>query len=155
MPIIRPYQPADRDAALDLAARLTAGVAPWRDAAAVSRAVTDWVRESIESPGTEVFVAVVDDRVAGLVTVGERRHFTGEVDAYVGELVVGATHERLGLGSLLMRAAEQWARARGLRRLTLETGAGNENARAFYAGRGFREEDVRLTKDLGAAPRSP
>jgi ribosomal protein S18 acetylase RimI-like enzyme len=37
---------------------------------------------------------------------------------------------------------------RGLARITLETGAANDAARAFYAALGYREEDVRLSRAL-------
>ncbi|MCY1138982.1 GNAT family N-acetyltransferase [Actinoplanes sp. Pm04-4] len=148
MAIVRPYQPSDRDTVLGLAHRLTIGVAPWRDKEAVEEAVTGWIRDAIGGDGGGVLVAVVDDRVVGLVTVGERRHFAGEVDAYVGELVVDGGSEGRGIGTLLMAAAEQWGRERGLRHLTLETGAANRHAREFYAARGYQEEDVRLTKAL-------
>jgi GNAT superfamily N-acetyltransferase len=50
----------------------------------------------------------------------------------------------------LLAAAEAWAGRCGLERLTLETGAANTAARAFYAAAGYHEEDVRLTKDLRA-----
>ena len=59
-----------------------------------------------------------------------------------------ADQERGGIGTLLMRSAEQWARHRGLRHLTLETGALNEAARAFYARLGYQQEDIRLTTAL-------
>jgi GNAT superfamily N-acetyltransferase len=49
---------------------------------------------------------------------------------------------------LLMDAAEGWARRRGHQHITLETGAANGAARAFYDRRGYQEEDVRLTKTL-------
>ena len=45
-----------------------------------------------------------------------------------------------------MAAAEQWAAARGLPRITLETGARNHRARHFYEDAGYQEEEVRLTK---------
>jgi len=79
------------------------------------------------------------------------QRLTGEIDAYVGELAVDAGHERQGVGTLLMDAAEDWARRRGLRHVTLETGAANGPARTFYAGRGYLDEDVRLTKALRPA----
>ena len=45
-----------------------------------------------------------------------------------------------------MAAAEAWGAGRGLRCLTLETGAANQPARSFYAALGYLPEDVRLTK---------
>ncbi|MFG1928851.1 GNAT family N-acetyltransferase [Cryptosporangium sp. NPDC048952] len=130
---------------------MTIGVASWRDSSAVGSAVAGWVSDSLDhfdDPDHQVHVAVANHEIVRIVTAGERRHFTGEVDAYVGELAVKAGHERGGIGSLLMRAAEQWARDRGLRRLTLETGAANRATRAFYARVGYYEEDVRLTESI-------
>jgi GNAT superfamily N-acetyltransferase len=148
---VRRHESSDREAAVLLATRLETGVANWRDTGAVRKAVTGWIESSLanaDADGREVFVAHAGEDVIGLVTVCERPHFTGEVDAYVGELVVHANHERRGVGTLLMEAAEAWARRRGLRHITLETGAANGTARAFYSRCGYREEDVRLTKRL-------
>ena len=86
----------------------------------------------------------------GFVTVGERRHFTGEIDGYVGELAVAQASARQGVGRALMSAAEEWVRRRGRARLSLETGAASEAARRFYASLGYEEEDVRLSKALGS-----
>jgi GNAT superfamily N-acetyltransferase len=49
-----------------------------------------------------------------------------------------------------MVAAEEWARRQGLACLSLDTGAANARARAFYAALGYEEEDVKLTKRLEA-----
>ncbi|MFD0884420.1 GNAT family N-acetyltransferase [Streptosporangium algeriense] len=76
-------------------------------------------------------------------------------DAYVGELVVSSEAERTGVGSALMAAAESWARAHGLCRMTLETGAANLRARAFYRSLGFADEDVRLSKPIPATNHGP
>jgi ribosomal protein S18 acetylase RimI-like enzyme len=149
--VVRAYRSEDRPAALALAARLDIGVAPWRDPAAVRAAVTSWVHGSLDLAATgerTVLVAVRDDVLVGFVTLGHRAHFTGEVDGYVSELAVAAGEERRGVGRELMRAAERWAQEQGYRRLTLETGAANHSARAFYAALGYTEEDVRLTRTL-------
>src|SRR3982751_3264399 len=134
-----------------LAGRLVIGVAPWRDPAAVQRAVLGWVDNSLNAladAGRGAFVAVADTGVVGLVTLGTRTHFTGQLDAYVGELIVAELMERRGIGGLLIRAAELWAAERGFEYLTLETGAANNGARAFYASLGYCEEDVRITKRI-------
>jgi ribosomal protein S18 acetylase RimI-like enzyme len=148
---IREYRDGDRDAIIALAPRLAAGLPPWRDGAAWRRAVEGWVRSAADAaadPDHAVYVAADGDAVVGFVEVTQRAHFTGQVDAYVGELVTAAGHERRGIARALMRAAEDWGAARGLELLTLETGAANHQARAFYAALGYQAEDVRLTKKL-------
>jgi ribosomal protein S18 acetylase RimI-like enzyme len=148
---IRPYRPADRDRVLALAPRLTEWVASWRDPAAVLAAAQGWVKDSLDAaarPGHAVYVAATGDSIAGVVTVSERAHFTGQADAYVGELAVQPGMERRGIARRLMAAAEAWAAGRGLPFLTLETGAANKPARGFYQALGYLEEDVRLTKAL-------
>jgi ribosomal protein S18 acetylase RimI-like enzyme len=148
---IREYSPADRESVMALAPRLTEGVAPWRDPAAVLAAVQGWIASAADSagqPGHATYVAVDANEVVGIVSVAQRAHFTGQVDAYVGELVTAAGHERRGIARRLMAAAEAWGADRGLSFLTLETGAANHAARSFYAALGYREEDVRLTKAI-------
>jgi GNAT superfamily N-acetyltransferase len=49
-----------------------------------------------------------------------------------------------------MVAVEDWARRHGFPRVSLDTGAANARARAFYAALDYEEEDVRLTKRLEA-----
>jgi ribosomal protein S18 acetylase RimI-like enzyme len=148
---IRSFQPADREPVLALAPRLAEDVAPWRDPEAVLAAVCGWVQSSAEAAGEAeraVFVADDGGRVVGLVSVSERTHFTGQVDGYVGELVVAEDSERRGIGARLMAAAEAWAAGRGRAFLTLETGAASQRARSFYAALGYQEEDIRLTKSV-------
>lgn len=148
---VRRYAPADRDAIMALAPRLLAGMAPWRDRAAWLESVRGWIADAAASADQEdnaVYVAVDDGQIVGVVHVAERTHFTGQVDAYVGELVTAAGHERRGIARALMQAAEQWGADRGHDLITLETGSANHGARAFYAAIGFVDEDVRLTKKL-------
>jgi GNAT superfamily N-acetyltransferase len=151
--IVRPYEPPDRDGVLALVERLQEGVAAWRGAAAVRAAMDKWVREEVDSDATgarAVFVAEEDGEIIGFATASTRRHFAGDIDAYVGELAVARHVERRGVGRQLMVAAEEWARRQGLARVSLDTGAANSRARAFYAALGYEEEDVRLTKRLEA-----
>src|SRR4051812_16932719 len=152
---IRPYHERDRSDAMSLANGLEIGVAPWRDQAAVRSAVTGWIDRSLNestAPGHAVYIALIAEEVVGLITVGTREHFTGEVNAYVGELIVAESMERRGIGTRLMQAAESWATEHGLMRVALETGAANAGARAFYASLGCDEEDVRLTRSSAANP---
>ncbi|WP_117208440.1 GNAT family N-acetyltransferase [Allorhizocola rhizosphaerae] len=106
------------------APRLIVGVASWRDKQAVLEAVTGWVRESLARADTDhhaVFVAESQGNIVGVVTVGTRQHFRGEVDVCVGELAAADGHERRGVGRRRMQVAERWGRNHGLRHVTLET----------------------------------
>lgn len=169
---VRPAREEDRDAVMALASRLAEGVAPWREPQAAVHAARQWLTASLaEAPNERraVFVAVetrdgriagAEDhdgriaakdrggRVVGVVSVGRQQHFTGDTDAYVGELAVAPDAVRGGIGRRLMAAAEDWARRQGLRHLTLETAAANTTARQFYAALGFLEEGIRLTRPL-------
>ena len=146
---IRRYRTGDLDGAMALAPRLTEWVPAWRDTGAVLAAVQGWVSGSARAAGDAdraCYVAVADGQVVGLVGVCEQAHFSGQVDAYLGELVVARCWEGRGIGSRLMRAAENWAAARGLPFICLDTGADNGPARALYTSLGYVVESVRLTK---------
>lgn len=152
---IRPYRAGDRDQVMALAPRLAEGVAPWRDPAAVAAAVQGWIHSSTDAagqPGHAVYVAADGHSIVGVVSVCAQAHFTGQVDAYVGELAVHAGMERRGIATALMTAAEDWAAQHGLAFLTLETGAANRPARDLYAALGYQEEGVRLTKAIARRP---
>ena len=99
-------------------------------------------------------VWVVEDAdthaIVGVASAELRTHFTGQVDCYMGELVVSPTHEGRGIGRRLVETVEAWAKEMNAPHVTLETGAANHRARRFYKGVGYLEEVVRLTKVLGA-----
>lgn len=118
---IRPVSEEDRHAVMELASQLAGGVAEWRDP---------------------------EGEVVGVVSVNTHQHFTGPVEAYIGELAVAPHAVRVGLGRRLLSAAEDWAHRQGLRHLTLETAAGNTTAQRFYAAVGYREEAIRFTRVL-------
>jgi len=148
---IRPAQESDRDLLLELAERLQEGVAPWRDPEDVRRAVVGWVRESLadlSDPDSAAFVAEQSGEGVGFVCVSERPHFTGEVDTYIGELVVAKMAQGKGVGRALVRAAEDWGRARGRKRVVVDTGAANAPARQFYAALGYEEEDITVSRAI-------
>ena len=86
--------------------------------------------------------------VVGFIAVAVQQHYIDGRDAYIGELAVDAALERQGIASTLLGEAERWAASRGCERMTLQTGAANARARAFYASHGFEEEDIALARPL-------
>jgi GNAT superfamily N-acetyltransferase len=142
---IRPYSPEDEEGVRALASRLVIGAAAWIPAEAMAASIQKWLDDSLAGVA---FVAEDSSHIVGFATVSERKHFTGVSEAYVGELAVAADSEGSGIGRALMEAVESWAKTQGLARVSLDTGAANAGARAFYARLGYEEDDVRLSKPI-------
>ena len=153
--VIRPAADGDRESVLALGPRLAIGVAPWRNQAEALAVGRRWLAESLANASVgegAVFVACAEGSVVGVISIESSRHFTGEQDGYIGELIVAGHAARRGIGRALITAAEAWARDHGLENLTLHTGIFNTEARAFYASLGFAEEEVRLTRAINVTP---
>ena len=69
--------------------------------------------------------------------------------AHVEALVVDERHRRSGIGTALMNAATDWARARGAVEIVLTVWAGNAAAEAFYGRLGYRIISRALGKPIG------
>jgi ribosomal protein S18 acetylase RimI-like enzyme len=148
---IRPATTGDAEAILAMADRLREGVASWRHAGAVADAVRGWVEGSLAAMGNAGhWVLVADDagRVVGFVTLAPGRHWSGEPEAAIGELVVSPEAEGRGIGRALVESAMKRAAEDGHVRITVSTGAANVRARRLYERIGFENEDVTLSRGL-------
>jgi GNAT superfamily N-acetyltransferase len=148
---VRAYDPADRDFVLSLAPRLAIGKQPWRDEQLWRTAVEGWLTGSIAQHNQKTIVLIAEDEQGergGVATVSHSTHFTGQPQAYIGELATSEAAEGRGVGAALVAACEQWAREQGYTLLVVSTGAGNTRALDFYHRLGFHDEDVTLTKLL-------
>lgn len=146
---IRSFVPSDRPACMALTTKLTGGMAPWRDTGGLDDVVRRWVAGSLDSSvaGTaSVFVAERVGAVVGFVSAVSSPHFNGQLDCYVGELVVAEAESGQDTGRALMSRVEEWSREHNLTRIVLETGAHNTAARGFYAALGYEEEEVKLSR---------
>ncbi len=81
------------------------------------------------------FVAAIDGRDQGLVRGA--RHESLEGVGCLISLWVAPEVRRQGVGSALVDAVSQWARASGLRSLLLDVGEGNTAAISLYTSKGF------------------
>jgi RimJ/RimL family protein N-acetyltransferase len=127
---VRPAEEADRRPL----ALLFAAVAEERDGIAaeppfdVDRAAAGWDVE-------RTFVAEAAGEIVGDLYVIESGFGFGEI-----AMMVAADWRRRGVGTALLEAAIDWARARGLHKLTLSVFPHNEAAIALYRKCGFVEE---------------
>jgi ribosomal protein S18 acetylase RimI-like enzyme len=84
-------------------------------------------------------VAVAGAELVGSVHVDESRHGFGEIG-----MAVAREWRGRGVGSALLTAAIEWARERGLHKLSLSVFAHNAAAIALYRKFGFVEEGRRV-----------
>jgi len=141
---IRPATQADRAAILSLAERLAAFGPATRPALEIAERERRALDDTLARPtaGSALFVAEYEHRgLVGILLVDSRRdYFTDEAHGHVAILAVAREAEGQGVGRALLRAAEDWGRGQGFRRLTLAVFTDNHRAKEFYGRQGWRPE---------------
>ena len=98
-------------------------------------------------PGARLFLAEQDGAVVGFAALRE----LGTWEVELAGVIVRESRTGAGVGTALVDAVIESARAAGMRRVTVKTEAANERARAFYRYCGFLEE-AQLTEDVEGTP---
>jgi GNAT superfamily N-acetyltransferase len=94
--------------------------------------------EGVRATGNEeVFVAEKDGEVVAFVHVAAYMTIESGRLGEIRGLVVTERRRSTGVGALLLRKAEEWARARGLKRLRVRTNTIRERAHRFYEREAF------------------
>jgi GNAT superfamily N-acetyltransferase len=141
---VRPPVAADEPAILRLAERLAAFGPTTRPAQEIARRERRALEDALRHPAPGSTLLVADHPRLGVVGVllleTRRDYFTDESHGHVAILAVARAAEGQGVGSELLRAAEQWGRTHGFRRLTLAVFTENLRAREFYARQGWQLE---------------
>ena len=103
------------------------------------------------SAADKVFVALADGMIAGTVSVHliPLFHAFGCLARITAASVVEG-HQRSGIGTALVLAAEKWARASGALRMEVTSGDHRPGAHAFYAALGYASHERRFLKSLAS-----
>lgn len=146
--LVRRARIEDLDALADLCGQLGYPTSPARLGERFARLV---------SGDHVLFVTVdADDRPRGWLHAQRQVSLTDDPTALVSGLVVDEGQRGRGLGRLLMRAAEDWARTQGLAILRLRSRSTRSGAHAFYRALGYEELKVQAVfhkrLDSGAIP---
>jgi ribosomal protein S18 acetylase RimI-like enzyme len=142
----------DRDFVVETARRFAAfGPPPWRTphevVAGEVRCLDDFFDGGMQ--GSALLIAEDAGRPAGFAFLEHHTdYFSGERHGHLGMIAVTEAAEGRGAGAALMRAAEDWTRAQGYAKLTLNVFEGNARARRAYERAGFQVETVRYVKDV-------
>jgi GNAT superfamily N-acetyltransferase len=104
----------------------------------------EWIRRAENWNGARGagFLATDENGPCGIVG-----SFLDERDATQARLVsmwTAPTHRTLGVGTLLVRAAESWARDAGANTMTLMVTSNNQSAKSFYEKIGYASTGVQL-----------
>ena len=99
------------------------------------------VAEVIEA-GVPYWVAVIEDKVVGFVTVGPNNEPDIPADAELKAIYVLPERHSNGIGRALMVEAVRRARAEGFKTMCVFAFFENHSARSFYTGLGARVYDT-------------
>ncbi|MGN0586715.1 MAG: GNAT family N-acetyltransferase [Oscillospiraceae bacterium] len=100
--------------------------------------------EKLDESREAVFAAVCGDEVIGYVHVERYDTLYMETLANILGIAVRADFRRNGAGSLLIKAAESWARDMGAAGVRLNSGAERVGAHEFYRACGFNSEKQQI-----------
>ncbi len=87
-------------------------------------------------PASGVIVLRANERIVGTAMVGHDGH-----RGALYYLAVDPAERRMGLGRMLVHAAEDWLRAHGVPKLNLLVRRDNEAVTGFYAALGYADTD--------------
>ena len=113
------------------------------------------LRQWLEGPGKEIWIAELQGHVAGYMIFKELHReetpFTPPRGwLYVDQLGVLPEHRGEGVGRALMRHAEERARELKLDKVTLHVRAANPEAIRFYEAIGYATEQVAMARTVTA-----
>lgn len=92
---------------------------------------------ALRHAGSTILAARREAKLVATVMVGHDGH-----RGWVYYLAVAPAFRRQGVGTMLMRSAEQWCRARGVPKLQLMVRSENVEVASFYAALGYDKSDV-------------
>ena len=115
------------------------------------------LREFLGAPGARAWVAEEESQLVAFIIVRK----VGAGRGHIITLDVREDRRRRGIGTELLRAAEAWLAAQGVKRIRLETATDNAAAVTFWQRAGYatvahlpryylaQQDAYRMEKDLG------
>jgi GNAT superfamily N-acetyltransferase len=150
--VMRIAQPEDRQFIFSLSPRL-AHVAQlsWHSDIVMQKmqdAYIEQVLNNTEQPQLTLIAELNNEAVGFIHACSHHDSISGELCATIPLLAVSKSVDRCGVGSALMNATEEWAKAQGYRLMHLEVFANNNKAQKFYQNNGFNPETLHMVKPL-------
>ncbi|WP_158145970.1 GNAT family N-acetyltransferase [Vibrio fluvialis] len=96
-----------------------------------------WLNAITDSDHHTMFVAKHEGEVRGWIVVEKRIFLDAGHKGEITALVVSQKARRMGIGKLLLAAAEQWTKELGLSHLVVRSNIARMESHAFYTMTGF------------------
>lgn len=150
--LVRPADEQDHPFILALSPVLSeVALLDWHSDASVAKMQDEYIAKMLAptSCAHATMIAHTNDIPLGFVHV--RLHhdgISGEQAATIPLLAVSPSAQGLGVGKLLVAAAQAWGEDHGCRLLHLEVFANNTKAQRFYQKLGFKSETLHMIKTL-------
>jgi GNAT superfamily N-acetyltransferase len=108
------------------------------------------LRQDFEPANPKYWIlAEVQGAIVGAVSIRIRPHLWSPTPlAHLEELVIDPIRQRQGIGRVLVRKAEQFAREQGCDKVELESGLLRHGAHQFYKALGYQEVAKYFSTDL-------
>lgn len=123
---LRPYRPSD----LDTLYRIDQACFP--PGVSYSK---DEIEDFIGHRNSRTWIAQEGEEIVGFLIAGAERYRAG----HIVTIDVAKPWRRRSVGTMLMDAAEEWAKKHGMRVVYLETAECNLAAQSFYRQRGYEK----------------
>ena len=107
------------------------------------------INEMLKRGNYQIFVACDDDKVVGYI--GCVSYFAFELEnegMKIIALAVSKEYRRKGIGTELLKTAEQWAKENNIEVILLNSGLPREDAHAFYESKGYFKKSYGFIKRL-------
>lgn len=142
---IRPAEPGDAQALVELASTIGREDGSWLLTTEASRSIAGerrYLRAVRRHPDAAVFVVVEGGEPIARLSLSRDVHPASRHVADLG-IMVAETHRRRGVGRALLDQAAAWAANAGVKKLELHVFPWNEPAIALYESYGFQREGLR------------
>ena len=144
--VVRPAEPTDAQGVKELGDEVSAEPEGWLATQDGWRSVGDerrYLRAIRRYPHAAVFVAEAEDgQIVGRLSLARDQHPASRHVADIG-LMVAQSHRRQGIGTALLQAAVDWARANDIQKVELHVFTYNQAAIKLYERFGFEREGLR------------
>jgi len=123
----------------------------WHTDEVVQKMQDDYINEMLDKTSSSQITLIAEKSqipLGFIYACARKDEISGEACGTVPLLAVSPSAQGMGVGLLLMKSAEIWARDQGYRLLHLEVFANNKKAHAFYQKLGFKAETLHMIKPL-------